>query len=222
MMKRPLRRLILLSPSTTALCRNSIWFLSQNQSFQVRSSSLFSRLFKEAAQQLRSALVSRSGRKLVGVDEKGNNYYATPVDKTSRMVASTSHIKEIREVEYVWGNSHHDYVPGAIPIMWQSWLSGQRLELPVDQLDTNTSVLDESKDLPNEELLKAGMPPPELGPPKWDSGSSKDYTQVAGEEQLGVASSVQPGVADKFKPASWQPAVSERHRRTPSAPPESV
>jgi hypothetical protein len=47
------------------------------------------------------------GRSLVGTDEKGNRYYVKAPDSPT-MVAQTSHVKEIRSVEFAGGTSYEN------------------------------------------------------------------------------------------------------------------
>ena len=53
-------------------------------------------------QRLQDARGWRDGRTHVGTDERGNNYFVKL--PTSGMVAETSHVKEIRSIEYAGGN----------------------------------------------------------------------------------------------------------------------
>ena len=96
-------KMALLTPAKGLLRRNpSLLTDSQLSVLQVCSNSTFRRLLDEAGAMMRGMTERRLGRKLIGIDYKGNKYYVTPVDTKSRMVASTSHVKEIREVEYPW------------------------------------------------------------------------------------------------------------------------
>ena len=81
---------------------------------------------------LRQLIEGRPGRRFVGEDLQGNKYYVAP--PTPRMVAATSsHIKELREVEYAGSSHPEDYVPGRIPADWQAWLSGQIVDPPLQE-----------------------------------------------------------------------------------------
>lgn len=141
-------------------------------------------------QKVTSWFENRSGRRLVGVDEQGNKYYASP-PATARMTAATSHVKEIREVVYASSSDPEAYVPGGVPVLWQSWLSGQLADPPLT---------------PDEGASRAEQPPAALAQvlnePAPESAPGADAARAPGQDHASTAPS--------FRPDSWQPNVKKR------------
>jgi hypothetical protein len=140
---------------------------------------------------LRGKPLRRAGRKFVGADDRGNKYYASPpptVDGQIRMVAGTSHVKEIREVEFPWGDHPEDYVPGTVPMDWQCWLSGQRVEPPLETLAPTVG--------------EAELPQVEQSPVMGRAGGQGEH-----QERAPAVHQAHAEPAKEFKPGSWQPGV---------------
>ncbi|KAL1529373.1 hypothetical protein AB1Y20_000325 [Prymnesium parvum] len=141
------------------------------RALQSRQASFLSRL----GERLQRAIDGRRGRVLVGEDAYGNKYFASP--PSDRMVAMTSHVKEIREVVYAASVSPEDYVPGGVPPEWQAWLSGQALAPPThEQLGQRVQGQLPSSDPPQEPLRaswrtahdgKAATHPGRYEPERW-------------------------------------------------------
>ena len=147
---------------------------------------------------LRGKGMVRPGRRFVGEDDRGNKYFVTPVDKASRMVASTSHIKEIREVEYPWGNNIDEYVPGTVPWDWQAWLSGQKVDLPTQEETALPShAADQALGRSADSLLSGASQASEQVSPQ--------ATAAPPEPDLEEQPAAKPGSYE-----SWQPGASGR------------
>ena len=184
----------------------------------VRHVSFLTRL----GQGLEQFLDGRPGRTLIGEDEQGNKYYVSP--PTRRMVATTSHVKEVREVIYADSASPEDYVPGRIPYEWQAWLSGQSLHPPHSV--GPTEVASSNDQPPNmaeawgymaRQELSAGTGTEQREAAAPTAGPASLHDRRAAEDGQPTASGSSPKLA-RYQAESWQPggAPTRRAARKPT------
>lgn len=160
--------------------------------------------------------MSRSGRRLVGEDPQGNKYYASP--PSDRMVATTSHVKEVREVVYADFASPEEYVSGSIPPEWQAWLSGQTIHPPLHDFK-HTIAQDKP---PN---LAEAWGHQQLAESSVDAGTLSEPQRVGydGSERVPPESQPESKVPKlaRFQPESWNPGESGRKGKERNAKQDS-
>ncbi|EOD16765.1 hypothetical protein EMIHUDRAFT_210289 [Emiliania huxleyi CCMP1516] len=86
--------------------------------------SLFERL-RDSIRTPRAGV--RTGRRLVGTDDRGNRYFVIPATVRTHGGAAAG---EVREVVFPDDYDTAEYHPSHVPVEWQQWLSKQALEPP--------------------------------------------------------------------------------------------
>ena len=141
-------------------------------------------------------------RTLIGTDDKGNRYYVkTP---TATMVAETSHVKEIRSVEYAAGGSPADYDPDSVPVEWRLWLSGQQ-NRPPNVMPTSGANSTLDRLAPSDD----GALPLQEAPVELDEAIMQNLQTSSSSGTVRPPRQYAPA-AKKFQPESWKPGGGQR------------
>ncbi|RDD43650.1 Mimitin, mitochondrial [Trichoplax sp. H2] len=139
-------------------------------------------------------LFSKS-RQLVGTDLSGNQYFEITAGTDKR-------IKRIVET----GGRECDYVPGSIPVEWEAWLRGKRVEPPtVEELieREQRAQLLAKRVIALEEKEAQMLQKPEEELP---TSSRARYVGHASAPMYDKADSEdQASTGKDFQPASWKP-----------------
>ena len=181
-------------------------------------------------QRLQDARGWRDGRTHVGTDERGNNYFVKL--PTSGMVAETSHVKEIRSIEYAGGNhwkeckyltsypahpvhthSAETHIapcvsaddPDMVPVEWRLWLSGQQRLPPNEAAPSGAnSTLDRLEELPMEERLPLGAPADaqQMEPALLENLQNASGAAVRTQSKPGDPTRMRK--RGRYQPQSWQ------------------
>ncbi|XP_072172957.1 NADH dehydrogenase [ubiquinone] 1 alpha subcomplex assembly factor 2-like [Diadema setosum] len=149
---------------------------------------------------------SKPAKILVGVDKLGNKYYEIP----STTNALGEEMKARRSVES--SVSHFEYEAGMVPIEWEAWVRGKRIDPPTEEeiamREKKTRIIKaraaevERKDKERQELeYHEGLVARPVQTTAKGHASSPTYEKVDSTDEA-------VSTGKEFQPAAWKPSKS--------------